>query len=406
MNKPAQTTMPSLQLTSDRSSKISPSKTLSISALSNKLRAEGKDIANLAVGQPDFPTPDHIKQAAVAAIAQNKTGYTVVDGVSELKQAIIAKTQRDNRLDYGEEQIIVSCGAKHSLYNLCQAALNKGDEVIVPAPFWISYPDIIKLAEGLPRIVKTSVQQGFKITAEQLDKHLHSGTRMLLLNSPNNPSGSVYSSAELRALGEVLVRHPQVIICSDDIYEHFVFDGCVFNNLLNVCPELYPRCVLVNGVSKAYSMTGWRIGWTAGPAALIAAMKKIQSQSTSNPCSISQAAAQAALEGPLDCVYTMRDSFAARRDYLVAALNQIDGITVPTPAGSFYAFADFSEAIAAHPKIANDLELAEQLLNQSYVSSVPGIAFGIENHLRLSLAASLEELQKAVARIDAFLSAT
>ncbi|MXX99136.1 MAG: pyridoxal phosphate-dependent aminotransferase [Gammaproteobacteria bacterium] len=396
--------MKSIQLTSERSSKISPSKTLSISALSNKLRAEGKDIANLAVGQPDFPTPDYVKQAAVEAIAQNKTGYTAVDGIAELKEAIVRKTKRDSKLDYETEQIIVSCGAKHSLYNVCQAALNKGDEVIVPAPFWNSYPDIIKLAEGVPVTVTTTTEQGFKITAEQLQQHINERTRMLLLNSPNNPSGSVYTAEELTDLAEVLIKHPQVIICSDDIYEHFVFDGNTFSNILNVCPELYPRCLIVNGVSKAYAMTGWRIGWTAGPADLITAMKKIQSQSTSNPCSISQAASQAALENSLDYVYMMRDAFAERRDYLASELNDIDGITLPTPAGSFYAFADFSEAIARHPDISDDLELSKELLNQTHVSTVPGIAFGIENHLRLSLAVSTEELQKAVERIRTFLA--
>ena len=396
--------MESMQIISERSSKISPSKTLSISALSNKLRAQGKDIANLAVGQPDFPTPEHIKQAAYEAIAQNKTGYTAVDGVAELKEAIVEKTKRDNKLDYESNQIIVSCGAKHSLYNLCQATLNKGDEVIMPAPFWISYPDIIKLADGVPVSVETTLERGFKITAEQLEQHINERTRMLILNSPNNPSGSVYDADELSALAEVLVKHPQVVICSDDIYEHFVFDNQAFCNILNVCPELYSRCAVVNGVSKAYSMTGWRIGWTAGPAELIAAMKKIQSQSTSNPCSISQAASQTALEGTLDDVYTMRDAFAERRDYLISELNNMEGVTAPTPAGSFYAFADFSVAIARHPDVSNDLELAEQLLNRSYVSTVPGIAFGIEDHLRLSLAVSLEELQKAVERIGSFVS--
>ncbi|MBC6413767.1 MAG: pyridoxal phosphate-dependent aminotransferase [Chromatiales bacterium] len=393
-----------MQFISARSSKISPSKTLSISALSNKLRAEGKDIVNLAVGQPDFPTPNHVKQAAVDAIAENKTGYTAVDGVAELKEAIVAKMKRDNRLDYADNQIIVSCGAKHSLYNICQALLNEGDEVIVPAPFWISYPDIIKLAEGIPVVVATTAAQDFKITAEQLEQHINQRTRMLLLNSPNNPSGSVYSAQELSALAEVLLKHPQVVICSDDIYEHFVFDGQVFNNILNVCPELYPRCVIVNGVSKSYSMTGWRIGWSAGHADLVAAIKKIQSQSTSNPCSISQAAAQAALAGSLDCVYTMRDAFAERRDYLIAALNEIDGVSAPTPAGSFYAFVDFSQAIARHPDVSDDLQLAEQLLNKSYVSTVPGIAFGIANYLRLSLSVAPQDLRKAVDRIKSFVS--
>lgn len=396
--------MTSSKMVSDRSLQVSPSQTLSISAISSKLQAEGKDIANLAVGQPDFPTPDHVKQAGIDAINQNRTGYTAVDGIAELKQAIINKTKRDNQLDYASNNIIVSCGAKHSLYTLCQALLNKGDEAIIPAPYWISYPDLVKLSEAKPVIVETSPEHQFKITADQLDAHVTEKTRMLFINSPNNPSGNVYSESELLEIGEVVKKYPKLIVCSDDIYEHFVFDGKSFCNILNVHPDLKERCIIINGVSKAYSMTGWRIGWAAGPKELIAAMKKIQSQSTSNPCSISQVASQVALEGSLDYVYMMRDAFAERRTYLINALNKMDGVKAPASEGSFYVFADFSEAIKRHPKVSSDLELSEFLLTEVYVSTVPGIAFGIENHLRFSLATSPTELKKAIERIDRVLS--
>ena len=391
--------MTSSKTVSERSSRVSPSQTMSISAISSKLQAEGIDIANLAVGQPDFPTPEFVKQAAITAIHQNKTGYTVVDGVAELKQAIINKSKRDNRLDYSEENIIVSCGAKHSLYVMCQALLSQGDEVIIPAPYWISYPDIVKLSDARPVIVETSSERKFKMSAEQLEQHISKQTRMLFLNSPNNPSGSVYSKSELLEIGEVVKKYPNLMVCSDDIYEHFVFDGKSFYNLLNAHPDLKERCVVINGVSKAYSMTGWRIGWAAGPKTLIAAMKKIQSQSTSNPCSISQYASQAALEGSLDYVYKMRDAFAERRDYLIDELNKINGIHALVPEGSFYVFANFTEAISQHPKVSNDLELAEFFLTQAHVSTVPGTAFGTKNYLRFSLAASFAQLKKAVKRI-------
>ncbi|MDD9868596.1 MAG: pyridoxal phosphate-dependent aminotransferase [Gammaproteobacteria bacterium] len=384
---------------SQRAQKISPSQTLSISALSNRLRAEGRDVINLAVGQPDFPTPEHVKEAAAKAMRDNKTGYTAVDGTAELKQAVADKLKCENGLDYAGDQILVSCGAKHSLYNLCQALLNKGDEVITPAPFWLSYPELIKLAEGEPVILRAGMGQRFKINAQQLERSITKNTRLLMLNSPNNPSGMLYSRSELGELAEVLLQNPNIHICSDDIYEHFVFGAEPFANIVNVCPELQSRTVVINGVSKAFSMTGWRIGYAAGPAGLIAVMKKIQSQSTSNPCSISQEAARAALDGPLDCVAKMRETFAERRDWLGAALRKINGVETLMPDGSFYVFPNFSGVIERHPKVGNDLELAEYLLEKHHVAAVPGIAFGMVNHLRLSFATGMDELEKAVERI-------
>ncbi len=384
---------------SHRAQKISPSQTLSISALSNRLRAEGRDVINLAVGQPDFPTPEHVKKAAAQAMRDNKTGYTAVDGTAELKQAVVDKLKRENNLDYAGEQILVSSGAKHSLYNLCQALLNKGDEVITPAPFWISYPELVKLAEAEPVILRADMGQHFKINAHQLERSITKNTRLLMLNSPNNPSGMLYSRRELEELAEVLLQNPNIYICSDDIYEHFVFGAEPFVNIVNVCPELQSRTIVINGVSKAFSMTGWRIGYAAGPAGLIAVMKKIQSQSTSNPCSISQEAARAALDGPLDFVEKMCETFAGRRAWLGEALRKIEGVETLMPDGSFYVFPDFSGVIERHPEVGNDLELAEYLLMKHHVAAVPGIAFGMVNHLRLSFATGMEELEKAVKRI-------
>ncbi len=382
-----------------RTQKISPSQTLSISALSNRLRAEGKDVINLAVGQPDFPTPEHVKDAAARAMRDGKTGYTAVDGTAELKQAIVNKLKRDNDLDYASEQIIVSCGAKHSLYNLCQALLDDGDEVLTPAPFWISYPEMIKLADAEPVIIAADGAQNYKITAPQLRRYINENTRLLMLNSPNNPSGMLYSRDELAALAEVLLQHPNVYICSDDIYEHFVFTGEPFVNIVNVCPELHARTIVINGVSKAYSMTGWRIGYAAGPEKLIAVMKKIQSQSTSNPCSISQEAARAAMDGPLDFVVNMRETFTARRAYAYDALQKMDGVEALEPDGSFYIFPNFSGVIERHPEVNNDLELAEYLLMKHHVATVPGIAFGMANHLRFSFATETETLKRAIDRV-------
>ena len=386
-----------------RSRKVSPSQTLSISALSNQLLAQKKDVINLAAGQPAFATPDHIKHAAIEAINNNMTRYTAVDGTAELKQAVCDKFKRENGLSYTSDQIIVSGGAKFSLYLLCQAVLDKGDEVIIPAPFWTTYPEVVKLADAAPATIATNAAQGFKITANQLEGLITSSTKVLMLNSPNNPSGACYTADEFAELAAVLEKHPNILICSDEIYEHFVFDGHKFTGILNACPQLYDRTIIINGVSKAYSMTGWRIGYAAGPPHLIAAMKKIQSQSTSNPCSISQIAAQAALQGPLDFLEDVRRDLTAQRDFLVDSLNRIDGVSVLSPPGSFYLLPDCSGALQRLDYASNDLELAEHLLEEFLVATVPGIAFGLPNHLRISFPGAFKDIQRAAERFTAAL---
>lgn len=382
-----------------RSKKVSPSQTLSISTLSNRLLAQKKEVVNLAVGQSDFVMPAHAKQAAIEAVRNDMTRYTAVDGTAELKHSIADKFKRENDLDYADAQIIVSNGAKHSLALLCQTLLNSGDEVIIPAPFWTTYPEIVRLADGKPVIITAPITQDFKMTAEQLETHINERTKMLLLNSPNNPAGTCYTADEFAAIGAVLERHPQVLICSDDIYEHFVFDDKPFINILNVCPDLYPRTIVINGVSKAYSMTGLRIGYSAGPAEVVAGMKKIQSQSTSNPCSISQAAACAALEGDNDFLSEVRQEFVKRRDFLVAQLGQFKGVDLVVPTGSFYIFPDFSCALDTFDKASDDLTLAEYLLKELYVATVPGIAFGMPNHLRISFSIAFDALERGCERL-------
>ena len=382
-----------------RSKKISPSQTLSISALSNQLIAQNKPVINLAVGQPNFPTPDNVKQAAIKAIQNNMTRYTAVDGTAELKRAIINKFKCQNNLNYKENNIIVSNGAKHSLSVLCQAVLDKGDEVIVPSPFWTTYPEIIKLSDAEPAIITTDIHQNFKITASQLEKSINKNTKMLIINSPNNPSGSFYNAEELLDLAEVLKRHPHVLICSDDIYEHFLFANQKFVSILNVCPELYDRTIIVNGVSKAYSMTGWRIGYAAGNEEIIGAMKKIQSQSTSNPCSISQAAAQEALNSPAEYLDFVATAFVKQRDTMVRKLETIDGLEICPPDGGFYVLPNFSKIIERMDNLNNDLELAEYLLNEFYIATVPGTAFGVPNHLRFSFSVDLEDVERATDKL-------
>ncbi len=305
---------------------IKPSPTLSVTARAAQLKAEGRDIISLGVGEPDFDTPDHIKQAAIAAIERGFTKYTAVGGTPSLKQAVIGKFKRDNGLEYTPKQVLVSCGGKQSFYNLVQATINPGDEVIIPAPYWVSYPDIVLLADGRPVFIEAGIEQGFRITPEQLEAAITPRTRMLVLNSPSNPTGAVYTRAELAALGEVLRRHPQMLIASDDMYEHILLGDTPFTNILNVCPDLYARTVVLNGVSKAYAMTGWRIGYAAGPAELIAAMENVQSQSTSNPTSISQVAAEAALNGDQDCIRPMVEAFRERHRYVVDSLNAMPGV--------------------------------------------------------------------------------
>ena len=378
---------------------IKPSPTLAVTNKANELRAAGKDIIGLGAGEPDFDTPTHIKQAAIEAIEAGKTKYTAVDGTPELKQAIIKKFKQDNQLDYEANQILVSSGGKQSFFNLSLALLNPGDEVIIPAPYWVSYPDMVKISEGIPVIVETTQENRFKINAQQLNNAITDKTRLLVLNSPSNPTGVSYTRAELLELGEVLRQHPNIMIATDDMYEHILWTDEPFTNILNACPDLYDRTFVLNGVSKAYSMTGWRIGYAAGPTKVIAAMKKIQSQSTSNPASISQAAATEALNGPQACVKEMVTEFKKRHDYLVAALNELPGVDCITSDGTFYAFPNFQAAIDANPKTEDDIAMAELLLSEAGVALVPGSAFGAPGCMRLSFATSMEILQEAIARL-------
>jgi aspartate aminotransferase len=384
---------------SARVQRIKPSPTLAVTALANELKAQGKDIIGLGAGEPDFDTPEHIKQAAIKAIQDGFTKYTAVDGTAGLKQAIIGKFRRDNQLEYQPAQILVSCGGKQSFYNLAQALLDAGDEVLIPAPYWVSYPDMVLLADGKPVIMETGIEQKFKITPQQLEESINHNTRLLVLNSPSNPTGMAYSAAELEALGDVLRQHPHVMIATDDMYEHILWTEEPFSNIVTVCPDLYERTIVLNGVSKAYSMTGWRIGYAAGPEWLMKAMKKIQSQSTSNPTSISQVAAQAALEGDQACIGEMLKAFKARHDFLVEALNRIDGITCLPGDGTFYVFPDMSGMIERLDGVNNDIGLAEYLLEHTGVAMVPGSAFGSHGNMRLSFATSMENLQEAVRRL-------
>jgi len=384
---------------SDRVQRIKPSATLAITALANSLKAEGKNIIGLGAGEPDFDTPEHIKQAAIRALDEGFTKYTAVDGTPGLKRAIIDKFKRDNGLDYTPEQVLVSCGGKQSFYNLVQALLNPGDEVIIPAPYWVSYPDMVLLADGKPVIISAGIEQNFRITAQQLEAAITPRTRLFVINSPSNPTGMAYTRAELAALAEVLLRHPHVLIATDDMYEHILWAEEPFCNILNTCPELYDRCMVLNGVSKAYSMTGWRIGYAAGPAVLVKAMKKVQSQSTSNPTSISQVAAQAALEGDQACVSKMLKAFRERHDHVVARLNQIEGISCLPAQGTFYAFAEVSGLIE-RLSVKNDVELTGYLLEQAGVALVPGSAFGSPGYMRLSFATSMANLDEALDRLE------
>ncbi|WP_111496612.1 MULTISPECIES: pyridoxal phosphate-dependent aminotransferase [Marinobacter] len=385
---------------SNRVQAIKPSPTLAVTNKAAELRAAGQDIIGLGAGEPDFDTPDHIKAAAIEAIKGGQTKYTAVDGTPGLKKAIIEKFKRDNGLDYEANQILVSSGGKQSFFNLALATLNPGDEAIIPAPYWVSYPDMVLVAEGKPVILETSAESRFKITAEQLENAITDRTRLFVINSPSNPSGMAYSMEELQAIGEVLKKHPQVMIATDDMYEPILWTGKPFCNILNATPELYDRTFVLNGVSKAYSMTGWRIGYAAGPAKVIGAMKKIQSQSTSNPSSISQAAAQAALDGSQDCVGEMVKAFKERHDYVVDALNGIEGVECLSGDGTFYVFPSFQGAIDARDGVNTDVELAETLLKEAGVALVPGSAFGAPGHMRLSFATSMENLQNAIERLQ------
>ncbi|MBL1432146.1 MAG: aspartate aminotransferase [Gammaproteobacteria bacterium] len=382
-----------------RTHKIKPSATLAITAKANALKAAGEDVIGLGAGEPDFDTPAVAKQAAIDAINSGMTKYTAVAGTIDLRQAICDKFRRENKLDYELNQILVSVGAKHSIYNLCQALLDNGDEVIIPAPYWVSYPDMVQLAEGTPVIIHTEIEQHFKITAKELKGALTNKTRLLILNSPSNPTGSVYSASELRALGDVLADYPKVVILSDDIYEHIYWSREPFCNIVNVCPELIPRSIVINGVSKAYAMTGWRIGYAAGPVELISAMTTIQSQSTSNATSIAQAAATAALNSPAEDLNHMVEAFKQRHDYVVAMLNSINGIHCIESTGSFYAFPHVQGLIDAVDGVNDDVALAEYLISELGVALVPGSAFGAPGYMRLSFATDLSTLKDALTRI-------
>jgi len=388
---------------SQRVQSIKPSPTLAITARAAALRAEGKDIIGLGAGEPDFDTPDHIKQAAVEALNKGQTKYTAVDGTAELKNAIIKKFSRDNGLTYEANQILVSCGGKQSFFNLAQALLESGDEVIIPAPYWVSYPDMVLLADAKPVIIIGDRDQRYKITPQQLEDAITDKTRLFVINSPSNPTGMTYTKAELEALGEVLRKYPDILIATDDMYEHIYCADEPFYNIVMACPDLYDRTIVMNGVSKAYSMTGWRIGYAGGPAQLIGAMKKIQSQSTSNPTSISQAASVEALNGDQGCVQTMLVAFKKRHDFVVEALNKMSGITALETDGTFYVFPDITGVLANKPDLNDDMDFAEALLVEKGVAVVPGTAFGLKNHIRLSIATSENNLQNALQRIAEFI---
>jgi len=389
---------------SKRAQRVKPSPTLAVTALAARLRAEGKDVIGLGAGEPDFDTPAHISAAGVQAINSGFTRYTNVDGVPELKDAVIAKFQRDNAIRYERNQILVSCGAKQTIFNLCMAVLDPGDEVIIPAPYWVSYPDMAMLADGVPVTPYAGPGQGYKITATQLAAAITPRTRLLLINSPSNPTGAAYTAAEWRALGAVLLQHPRIVIGTDDMYEKIYWGSEPFTSLLTAVPALYDRTVTINGVSKAYAMTGWRIGYCGGPKELVAAMTTIQGQSTSNPASMSQKAAIAALNGDQSCVATMNRAFKERHDYVVAALNTLPGVSCQPASGAFYAFADVSQAMAKLG-IKDDNDFATHLINTVGVAVVPGSGFGAPGHMRLSFACSRETLEKAIERMRKALSA-
>jgi aspartate aminotransferase len=383
---------------SKRALRVKPSPTLAVTALAARLKAEGKDVIGLGAGEPDFDTPAHISAAGVQAINSGFTRYTNVDGVPELKDAIIAKFQRDNGIRYERSQILVSCGAKQTIFNLCMAVLDPGDEVIIPAPYWVSYPDMALLADGVPVTPYAGPEQGYKITAQQLAAAITARTRLLLINSPSNPTGAAYTAEEWRALGQVLLQHPRIVIGTDDMYEKIYWGKEPFCSLLTAVPALYDRTVTINGVSKAYAMTGWRIGYCGGPKEVVSAMTTIQGQSTSNAASMSQKAAVAALNGDQACVAAMNRAFKERHDYVVAALNTLPGVSCQAASGAFYAFADVSRAMAKLG-IRDDNEFASHLINTVGVAVVPGSGFGAPGHMRLSFACSRETLEQAIERM-------
>ena len=387
---------------SERVQRLQPSPTLAVTARAAALKAQGHDIIGLGAGEPDFDTPEHIKDAAIRAIRAGQTKYTAVDGTPSLKRAVIEKFHRDNNLDYQPNQILVSCGGKHGFFNLCQALLNTGDEAIIPAPYWVSFPEIVQITGATPMLVYAGPEQRYKLAPAQLEQAITPRTRLFVINSPSNPTGMAYSRAELNAFAEVLRRHPRIIIATDDMYEHFQWQGGPFCNILMACPEFYDRTVVLNGVSKSYAMTGWRIGFAGGPADLIKAMANVQSQSTSNPASISQAAAEAALTGDQQCVQVMCRAYQQRHQFVYDALKSMPDVRVLPADGTFYSFPDFSQVIARR-ELKDDNALCERLLVDAGIAVVAGSSFGAPGHLRLSFATSMENLKNAMARLGDFL---
>jgi aspartate aminotransferase len=390
----------------DALGRIQPSPTVALTGKVNELKAAGRDIIGLGAGEPDFDTPDHIKAVAIEAINRGETKYTAVSGTIAARQAIVDKFKRENGLEYTVDQITIGCGGKQVLYNAIMATMNEGDEVIIPAPYWVSYPDIVLLAGGTPVVVSAGINSGFKMTPADLEAAITPKTKWLIFNSPSNPTGAAYTADEIRALADVLVKHPHVWIMTDDIYEHLVYDGFEFTTMAQVAPELFDRTLTVNGLAKAYSMTGWRVGYAGGPKEIIAAINKVQSQSTTHTSSISQAAAVEALNGPQDFMKDWIETFRGRRDYVVEQLNSIPGLSCPTPVGAFYVYPSCAGAIGKKTpggmEINNDTDFVTGLLEDEGVAVVQGVAFGLEPHFRVSYATSNENLEKAMERIRRF----
>ena len=390
-----------MSIISNNLKRIKPSPTIAVTTKAREMRASGKDVIGLGAGEPDFDTPDNVKEAAIEAIKKGETKYTAVDGTPQLKKAIVEKFKRENNLSYTTDQITVGTGGKQVIYNTFMATLNKGDEVIIPAPFWVSYPDMVLLAGGTPKIIKCEEKDGFKISAKKLEKAISKKTKWLILNSPSNPTGAGYTKKEIEDLSKVLLKHKKILILSDDIYEHIRYEGFNFFTIAQI-PKLKERTLTMNGVSKSYAMTGWRIGYAAGPKEIINAIRKIQSQSTSNPSSISQAAAVEALNGQQNFIKERAEAFRERRDFIVNSLNNIKGISCLTPNGAFYVFPSCKELLNKKTKLKTDTEFVQRLLEKSMVAVVQGSAFGLDGYFRISYATSMENLKKAVTRIKDF----
>ena len=390
-----------MSIISNNLKRIKPSPTIAVTTKAREMRARGKDVIGLGAGEPDFDTPENVKEAAIEAIKKGDTKYTAVDGTPDLKKAIVEKFKRENNLNYTTDQITVGTGGKQVIYNTFMATLNKGDEVIIPAPFWVSYPDMVLLAGGTPKIIKCEEKDGFKLSAKKLEKAISKKTKWLILNSPSNPTGAGYTKKEIEDLSKVLLKHKKIFILSDDIYEHIRYEGFNFFTIAQIS-KLKERTLTMNGVSKSYAMTGWRIGYAAGPKEIINAIRKIQSQSTSNPSSISQAAAVEALNGQQNFIKERAEAFKERRDFVVSSLNNIKGINCLTPNGAFYVFPSCKELLNKKTKLKTDTEFVQKLLEKSMVAVVQGSAFGLDGYFRISYATSMENLKKAIARIKDF----